>query len=64
MPASFDDIEIGQVASLGATVVDAEALDAFINRIACAVAAGLCRTPAEQSGTAPPANPPGQSPAS
>lgn len=30
MPASFDDIEIGQVASLGATVVDPEALDAFI----------------------------------
>ncbi|MGA0602891.1 acyl dehydratase [Caulobacter sp. KR2-114] len=30
MPASFDDIEIGQVASLGAVVVDAEALDAFI----------------------------------
>ena len=30
MPASFDDIEIGQVASLGATVVDADALDAFI----------------------------------
>jgi len=30
MPASFDDIEIGQVASLGAAVVDPEALDAFI----------------------------------
>jgi acyl dehydratase len=30
MPASFDDIEIGQVASLGAAVVDPDALDAFI----------------------------------
>ena len=29
MPARFDDIEIGQVASLGATRVDAAALDAF-----------------------------------
>jgi hypothetical protein len=30
MPAAFDDIQIGQVVSLGATVVDAKALDAFI----------------------------------
>ena len=29
MPARFDDIEIGQVASLGATRIDAEALAAF-----------------------------------
>ena len=29
MPASFDDIEIGQVASLGACGVDAAALEAF-----------------------------------
>ncbi|WP_333585855.1 acyl dehydratase [Phenylobacterium sp.] len=29
MPAPFDDIEIGQVISLGAAVVDARALDAF-----------------------------------
>lgn len=29
MPASFDDIQIGQVASLGAMVVDAAALEAF-----------------------------------
>ena len=29
MPASFDDIEIGQVVSLGTTVVDAKALEAF-----------------------------------
>lgn len=30
MPASFDDIEIGQVVSLGVVGVDAAALDAFI----------------------------------
>lgn len=30
MPASFDDIQIGQVASLGAAAVDAAALEAFI----------------------------------
>lgn len=29
MPASFDDIEIGQVVSLGAMAVDAEALEVF-----------------------------------
>ena len=29
MPASFDDIEIGQVASLGAAAVDPAALEAF-----------------------------------
>ncbi|MFZ0266478.1 acyl dehydratase [Caulobacter sp.] len=29
MPASFDDIEIGQVVSLGATVVDGKALETF-----------------------------------
>ena len=29
MPARFDDIEIGYVASLGAARIDAEALDAF-----------------------------------
>jgi acyl dehydratase len=29
MPASFDDIQIGQVASLGAMVVDAAALETF-----------------------------------
>jgi len=29
MPASFDDIEIGQVVTLGTTVVDANALGAF-----------------------------------
>ena len=29
MPARFDDIEIGQVASLGATRIDADALAAF-----------------------------------
>jgi len=29
VPASFDDIEIGQVVSLGATAVDPDALDAF-----------------------------------
>ncbi len=30
MPASFDDIQIGQVASLGACAVDAQALEAFV----------------------------------
>jgi acyl dehydratase len=30
MPASFDDIEIGQVASLGAAKIDADALAAFV----------------------------------
>ena len=30
MPAAFDDIAIGQVVSLGATVVDPKALDGFI----------------------------------
>jgi len=30
VPASFDDIDIGQVVSLGAAGVDAAALDAFI----------------------------------
>ena len=30
MPASFDDIEIGQVVSLGVVAVDAGALDTFI----------------------------------
>lgn len=30
MPASFDDIQIGQVASLGHAAVDAEALAAFV----------------------------------
>jgi hypothetical protein len=30
MPARFDDIEIGQVASLGAVRIEPEALDAFI----------------------------------
>jgi len=30
VPAGFDDIEIGQVVSLGTTVVDPRALDAFI----------------------------------
>jgi hypothetical protein len=30
LPASFDDIEIGQVASLGACAVDAAALAAFV----------------------------------
>ena len=29
MPARFDDIEIGQVAALGAITVDADALAAF-----------------------------------
>ncbi|MET0272524.1 MAG: acyl dehydratase, partial [Phenylobacterium sp.] len=30
MPAPFDDIQIGQVVSLGAAAVDPQALDAFI----------------------------------
>ena len=30
MPASFDDIQIGQVAPLGAAAVDAAILDAFV----------------------------------
>jgi hypothetical protein len=30
LPASFDDIQIGQVASLGAAAVDAAALDIFV----------------------------------
>jgi hypothetical protein len=30
MPAHFDDIEIGQVASLGAAAIDAESLAAFV----------------------------------
>jgi hypothetical protein len=30
LPASFDDIQIGQVASLGAAAVDAAALDTFV----------------------------------
>jgi len=30
LPASFDDIQIGQVASLGAAAVDAAVLDAFV----------------------------------
>jgi hypothetical protein len=30
VPASFDDIQIGQVASLGAMAVDAAALEAFV----------------------------------
>lgn len=30
MPASFDDIQIGQVASLGACAVDPAALEAFV----------------------------------
>lgn len=30
MPGSFDDIEIGQVVTLGAAAVDARALEAFI----------------------------------
>ena len=29
MPAPFDDIEIGQVVSLGATVLDADAIEGF-----------------------------------
>ena len=31
MPAAFDDIQIGQVVSLGACAVQAEALEAFIS---------------------------------
>jgi hypothetical protein len=34
MPAAFDQIEIGQVVSLGVTVVDPKALDAFIQAFA------------------------------
>ena len=34
MPAPFDDIEIGQVVSLGEVRVDARALDAFIEAFA------------------------------
>ena len=34
MPAHFEDIEIGQVVSLGATVLDAAALDAFVKAFA------------------------------
>ncbi|ODT85479.1 acyl dehydratase [Phenylobacterium sp. SCN 70-31] len=34
MPASFDDIQIGQVASLGAMAVDADALAAFAKAFA------------------------------
>jgi hypothetical protein len=30
VPASFDDVQIGQVASLGAAAVDPEALEAFV----------------------------------
>ena len=30
MPAAFDDIEIGQVVSLGQAAVDAQALEAFV----------------------------------
>ena len=30
MPARFDDIEIGQVAALGAIAIDADALAAFV----------------------------------
>ena len=30
MPASFDDIQIGQVASLGAAAVDPQALETFV----------------------------------
>jgi hypothetical protein len=30
LPASFDDIQIGQVASLGAAAVDSAALEAFV----------------------------------
>ena len=30
MPAAFDDIAIGQVVHLGATVIDEEALEAFV----------------------------------
>ncbi|HEX3367511.1 acyl dehydratase [Phenylobacterium sp.] len=34
MPASFDDIQIGQVVSLGAAAVDADALTGFISAFA------------------------------
>ena len=34
MPGYFDDIEIGQVVSLGATAVDADALEAFCRSFA------------------------------
>ncbi len=34
MPARFDDIEIGQVANLGATRIEADALAAFIEAFA------------------------------
>ena len=34
MPAAFDDIQIGQVVSLGAAAVDAEALQTFITAFA------------------------------
>jgi hypothetical protein len=34
MPAHFDEIEIGQVVSLGATVLDPASLDAFIKAFA------------------------------
>ena len=34
MPAPFDDLQIGLVANLGATVVDAAALEAFIKAFA------------------------------
>ena len=34
MPARFDDIEIGQVASLGAARIDADALAAFVTAFA------------------------------
>ncbi|MFA7263584.1 MAG: acyl dehydratase [Caulobacter sp.] len=34
MPASFDEISIGQVVNLGAVAVDAQALDAFVRAFA------------------------------
>ena len=34
MPAAFDDIQIGQVVSLGACAVQAEALEAFVSAFA------------------------------
>ncbi|MFZ5668109.1 MAG: acyl dehydratase [Pseudomonadota bacterium] len=34
MPASFDEIEIGQVVSLGVAAVDAEAVQAFVRAFA------------------------------
>ncbi len=40
MPASFDEIEIGQAVSLGAAGVDAAALDAFIAAFAPGWTAG------------------------